>query len=251
MHRATIPVVSILALVLGLGVASPIAAQGMQVAGNGLVQIRIVDYVTGNAASAPTFDALATDYKVQLHPYVLNLESNLEYTFDATGCAGDCGSAATSVGDGIGAWSDSGLTVTQNNATTANNPCTGNPNSVSWSSLGTNVVGETIPCHDPDTGQIYGFDMIFNSDLTWSDCTSVATCTSATSGEFSIAATAAHEGGHVYGLGHVHAAKDLRLTMYFGIGPNDYGRATLGCGDLYGVNALYGTGLDCLSVPTD
>jgi hypothetical protein len=248
MHRATIPVVSILALVLGLGVASQTAAQGTDVSRNRLVQIRIPDYVIGNAASAPTFDALATDYKVQLHPYVLNLESNLGYSLDAGNCSGHCTLAATAVGSGIGAWNASGLTVTQAAGT---NPCTGNANSVSWSSLGTNVVGETIPCYDLDTGQIYGFDMIFNSDLTWSDCASVATCTSATSGEFSIAATAAHEGGHVYGLGHVHAAKDLRLTMYFGIGPNDYGRATLGCGDLYGVNALYGTGLDCLSVPTD
>jgi len=233
-------------LAIGFGVVSSATAGT-----NGPVQVRIVDYVTGNVASVPTFDASATDYKVQLHPYVLNLENSLEYVFNVTGCTGDCGSASAAVGSGIGAWSVSGLTVTQNNSTSAKNPCTDSPNSVTWSSLGTNVVGETIPCFDPDTGQIYGFDMIFNSSLSWSDCGSVGTCTGATSGEFSIAATAGHEGGHVYGLGHVHALKDFRLTMYFGLGPNDYGPATLGCGDRLGVNALYGTSLTCTGVPLD
>jgi hypothetical protein len=70
-------------------------------------------------------------------------------------------------------------------------------------------------------------------------------------GSVAIAATAAHEGGHVYGLQHDHAAKDVRLTMYFAIGANDYGLATLGCGDRLGVNALYATTLDCTNLPGD
>jgi len=52
----------------------------------------------------------------------------------------------------------------------------------------------------------------------------------------------------------VHAIKDFRLTMYFGIAPNDYGPATLGCGDRLGVKALYNVpSINCTTpiVPLD
>ena len=155
-------------------------------------------------------------------------------------------------GSGLAAWGVSNLTLTHNEVSPSTNPCTTNPDSVTWAPIGSaSVLAETFPCLDNNTGRIVGFDIVYNSNATWSDCTSTTSCAGATSGRIAIAATAAHEGGHVYGLQHNHAAKDVRLTMYFAIGPNDYGLATLGCGDRLGVNALYQTSLNCNTLPGD
>jgi hypothetical protein len=223
----------------------------------GYTRERVVDYVRAGGGPFNATDA-ATDFKVQLHPVVVELDHSLAYTIDTTGCSGQCTNAAGVLagtsgpsGSGLAAWGVSGLTLTHSESSPATNPCTSNPDSVTWSPIGSvGVLAETFPCHDA-SGKIVGFDIVYNSNATWSDCTSTASCAAAPSGSIAIAATAAHEGGHVYGLQHVHAAKDIRLTMYFGIGANDYGLATLGCGDRLGVNALYGTSLTCASLPGD
>jgi hypothetical protein len=224
----------------------------------GFTRERIVDYVRGGGSPFPATDA-ATDFKVQLHPFVLKLDHSLAYTIDTTGCSGQCTNAAAVLagtsgltGSGLAAWGVSGLTLTHNEASPNTNPCTANPDSVTWAPIGSaTVLAETFPCLDNTTGTIVGFDIVYNSNATWSDCTSTTSCANGTSGSVAIAATAAHEGGHVYGLQHDHAAKDVRLTMYFAIGANDYGLATLGCGDRRGVNALYETTLDCTNLPGD
>ncbi len=223
----------------------------------GFTRERIVDYVRGGGGPPSATDA-ATDFKVQLHPFVLKLDHSLAYTIDASGCSGQCTNAAAVLagtsgltGSGLAAWGVSGLTLTHNDSSPGPNPCTSNPDSVTWAPIGSaSVLAETFPCLNSN-GKIVGFDIVYNSNATWADCTSTASCAAAPSGSIAIAATAAHEGGHVYGLQHDHAAKDVRLTMYFAIGANDYGLATLGCGDRLGVNALYGTALTCTTLPGD
>ena len=223
----------------------------------GFTRERIVDYVRGGGGPPSATDA-AMDFKVQLHPFLLKLDHSLSYTIDTTGCSGQCTNAAAAVtgtsgltGSGLAAWGVSGLTLTHNESSPDPNPCTSSPDSVTWAPIGSaSVLAETFPCLDA-SGKIVGFDIVYNSNATWSDCASTGSCAAAPSGSIAIAAAAAHEGGHVYGLQHDHAAKDVRLTMYFGIGANDYGLATLGCGDRRGVNALYETTLTCTTLPGD
>ena len=79
-------------------------------------------------------------------------------------------------------------------------------------------------------------------------------CGDGRSARFDIQATATHEEGHSMGLDHVHPPRDARLTMYPFITEGDTGFRTLGCGELLGVNALYGTTSVCtanVTVPLD
>jgi hypothetical protein len=256
MRRAFVVTVAAAALVFAWGAAS--VAAGPPSIGPGFVRSVIVDGAHG-VPGPPAGSDSATDYKVQLHPYLLDLADSLEYTINTTGCSGDCTAAVSAVvgsggasGWGISAWDVSGLSLTHNDSTSQTNPCTDNPNSVTWQPIGSaSTLAYTAPCQDTSTGQIVGFDIVFNSNADWSACADASACVNATAGDYSIAAVAAHEAGHVYGLGHDHGAKDERLTMYFATGANDFGHATLGCGDRLGINALYNAGLNCNTLPGD
>src|SRR5262249_43898192 len=160
----------------------------------GFSRERIVDYVRGGGSPFPATDA-ATDFKVQLHPFVLKLDHSLEYTINTTGCTGQCTNAAAVLagtsglgGSGLAAWRVSGLTLTHSEASPSPNPCTSSPDSVTWASIGSaSVLAETFPCLDNTTGRIVGFDIVYNSNATWSDCTSTTSCANATSGSVAIA----------------------------------------------------------------
>ena len=76
------------------------------------------------------------------------------------------------------------------------------------------------------TGDIIGFDVVFNRDYAWS--------AGAASGRFDIATVMLHESGHALGLAHVPASSEI---MYFQI---QSGAAKgLGAGDRAGVAFLY------------
>jgi hypothetical protein len=254
MARLANATVAVVVLVFALLASAAVAGQagkrppGHRSAASGsFKRVHFVDHAKGSPGR-PQATAAATNFHVSNHP----LGQSLTYAISTAGCSPACGGAASSVAAGFSDWSVSGLTVTQS-ASATTNPCTNQPNSVGWSAIdgARGILAETFVCVNLVTRRIVGFQTIFDSGDPWSSCGSVGACASAASGVFSIAAVAAHESGHVFGLEHVRAPRDARLTMFFGIAANDYGLATLGCGDRLGVNALYGTSLDCGSVPLD
>src|SRR5262245_39176065 len=170
-----------------MALASPaFAASRQNPVPPGFTRERIVDYVRGGGSPFPATDA-AADFKVQLHPFVLKLDHGLAYTIDTTGCSGQCTDAAAVLagtsgltGSGLAAWSVSGLTLTHNEASPDTNPCTSSPDSVTWAPIGSaSVLAETFPCLANATGTIVGFDIVYNSNATWSDCTSTTSCAGA------------------------------------------------------------------------
>jgi hypothetical protein len=254
MHRLASAAVAVVVLLFALVVSAAVAGHdgkrppGHRAAVKGSFgRVLFVEHAKGSHGP-PQATAAATNFHVSNHP----LGQSLTYAISTTGCSPACGGAASSVAAGFSDWSISGLTVTQS-ASAATNPCTNQPNSVRWSAIdgAGGILAETAVCVNLVTRRVVGFQTIFDSGDPWSTCGSVGACASAASGVFAIAAVAAHESGHVYGLEHDHAPKDARLTMFYAIAPNDYGLATLGCGDRLGVNALYGTALNCSGVPLD
>ncbi len=211
--------------------------------------------------AAPAAGLIATDAASDFRATKDNLASGLSYSLSTSGCSSDCATAASAVVGGttggfefgFNAWSVSGSTLTRNDSSPDTNPCTGSGNSVSWAPIdgAGGTLAETFPCVDLVTRHVVGFRMIFDSGDSWSDCTSNTDCQTHNPNDVAISAVAAHEAGHVFGLGHVHAPRDARLTMFFTVGPGDWGHATLGCGDRLGVNKLYGTTLNCTSLPGD
>jgi hypothetical protein len=254
MPRFASATVAVVVLVFALVASGAVAGHagkrppGHRAAGKGSFgRVLFVDHAKGSPGP-PQATAAATNFHVSKHP----LGQSLTYAISTAGCSPACGGAASSVAAGFSDWSVSGLTVTQS-ASATTNPCTNQPNSVRWSAIdgAGGILAGTSVCVNLVTHRIVGFQTIFDSGDPWSTCGSVNACRSAASGVFAIAAVAAHESGHVFGLEHVRAPRDARLTMFYGIAPNDYGLATLGCGDRLGVNALYGTSLNCSSVPLD
>jgi hypothetical protein len=254
MARLANAAVAVVVLVFALFASAAVAGQagkrppGHRSAVSGsFKRVHFVDHAKGSPGP-PQATAAATNFHVSNHP----LGQSLTYAISTAGCSPACSGAASSVAAGFSDWGVSGLTVTQS-ASAATNPCTNQANSVRWSAIdgAGGILAATSVCVSLVNRRIVGFQTIFDSGDRWSSCGSVSACASAASGAFAIAAVAAHESGHVFGLEHVRAPRDARLTMFYAIAANDYGLATLGCGDRLGVNALYGTSLGCGSVPLD
>jgi hypothetical protein len=142
------------------------------------------------------------------------------------------------------------------NITNANNDC-GTPDNVSATNtyLGTtsakalcnrrdfqNVVGFhrlefgvlAVTCYWISSGHIVEADIQINSDESWA--LSKTNCVD----EIMLEATITHEAGHVFGLDHVGERRHGRLTMSpYLDGPCKNGEATLGQGDILGLESLY------------
>lgn len=110
---------------------------------------------------------------------------------------------------------------------------------------GVNVVGfgrlpegfAGITCVWSVSGRIIEADVRLARGIAWA--TSAAGCTDAALLE----AVATHEVGHVFGLGHVGEDRHGRLTMSVRLdGVCSDAEATLGLGDLLGMEAIYGNG---------
>jgi Matrixin len=236
---------------VALGAKPSVALGGSQL--GGLVRERVIDYARppGAHGGPPASGAMVTDFKLAKQHWVAS--ATVGYTITTAGCG--TSQCATLVNAGFDAWqSTSGLTFTQNSSSNEINLCTDAPNSVSWQSIDGpgNVLAETFPCYYLGSGQMAGFDIVFDSGDAWSNCGSVEACTGQTA--ISIQATATHEAGHVVGLNHVSAPRDGRLTMYPYIDYGDWGFSTLGCGDQLGVAKQYHRSFTCTAggtVPLD
>lgn len=106
-------------------------------------------------------------------------------------------------------------------------------NIIAWQSLGTTtgVVAFAQVSYIPPLKQIVGFQMVFNSDLSWS--------TSGESGKYDLQNVATHESGHVEGLDHVNAPKDGLESMYKLTATGETIKQDLCTGDTAGIQALY------------
>ena len=169
----------------------------------------------------------------------------VKYEISKVGCASDCSDVLAEVNSGLDTWELTGVTFTQDDVSPDTNPCTESGNIVSWEPLdgAGDILAVAAVCRNVATKEIAGFRVIFDSDDDWSDSGGLD--------KFDIQATMAHEGGHVIGLGHVNPPKASRLTMFLFIAEGDIGAQTLGCGDRRGVNAAYGTTLNCDVLPGD
>jgi len=212
----------------------------------GFEKLVFIDYGV-RAGAQPAADAMADDFHLLGGHSSWPASSTVHYSVNTTGCATDCGNATTAIDNAFGEWeSFSGITFTRT-TTGDTNPC-GGTDSVSWTPIdgAGGTLAETSVCRTRATHEIVGFQTVFDSGDSWS--------ASGASGHFDIQATATHEEGHSMGLDHVHAPRDARLTMYPFIAEGDTGFRTLGCGELLGVNALYGTNSVCIAnvtVPLD
>jgi hypothetical protein len=116
------------------------------------------------------------------------------------------------------------------------NPCTGQPNTVSWRS-GDGPGGALAiagVCVNTQAQAIVGFRIAFDLFDTW-----------ATDGDpesFDVQNVAAHEAGHMAGLGHVNAPRDGCLSMYTFSARGETQKRTLGWGDKLGLDRIYGSG---------
>jgi matrixin len=105
-------------------------------------------------------------------------------------------------------------------------------NEIGFASLPSGTVGMT--CWWSMSGQIIEADTVFNKNVKWY-LTKPASCLS----RWSLSAVAAHELGHTFGLNHVSETTHATLTMSPKIMACQNSEATLGLGDLRGLEALY------------
>jgi hypothetical protein len=241
MRRLVVVLLGGVALILP---ATATATAGAAPAGarSGVEKVVFVDYAAGAPAQQRTASASATNFHL-LGGHPSWGTASVTYSVDATHCTGDCTNAAAAVENAFNTWEVSGIAFTASSTGDAN-PC-GGTDSVTWAPIDGpgGTLAATSVCRIIATKQIVGFQTVFDSGDVWSD--------SGAAGRFDIQATATHEEGHSIGLDHVHSPFDARLTMYPFISPGDIGFRRLGCGDRLGVNALYGTTLDCTGVPLD
>lgn len=121
------------------------------------------------------------------------------------------------------------------NATTQTNPCTGLPNTIEWASIDGpgHILGSTSFCYYLATKEIIGFTVTLDKDEPWA--------IGSVQGTFDVQNIATHEFGHVAGLAHVGAPKDVCLTMYPYADYGEIEKRTLGLGDKLGMQKLYGS----------
>jgi hypothetical protein len=118
------------------------------------------------------------------------------------------------------------------------NPCTGQPNTVTWAPIDRpgGLLALTHLCVNTANHEIGGFQTIFDSLDGWSIGPDGDPTT------YDVQNVATHEWGHIAGLNHVSRPEDACLTMYFRTGPEEIQQRTLGWGDKRGLDALYHTG---------
>ncbi|AZZ50149.1 matrixin family metalloprotease [Rathayibacter rathayi] len=107
-----------------------------------------------------------------------------------------------------------------------------NRNTIGWGELSEPYIATT--CTSTQDGIIVSADIKFNNRVAWWD-NSGAACHGAT---YDLQGTAAHEVGHVFGLGHVDAS--THQVMKPNSDPCEFLQEKLGAGDAEGLKRLYG-----------
>ncbi|MBT5755239.1 MAG: matrixin family metalloprotease [Acidimicrobiaceae bacterium] len=195
---------AVYSIVGGLGGVSPVTgelvSQADAVGDFGLTGARFAefpsDFYVNPANSGVDANATVNAVRSALQTWEDDLGSDIDFTYQGT-------TAAT------GSLSDEKNTIYW---TATPNPATTYLAQASWITT--------------QTGDIIGFDVVFNRDYAWS--------AGAASGRFDIATVMLHESGHALGLAHVPASSEI---MYFQI---QSGAAKgLGAGDRAGVAFLY------------
>jgi hypothetical protein len=129
-----------------------------------------------------------------------------------------------------------GTTFTRNDDSTQLNPCTGQPNSISWLQADGpgGVLASAAACFNTASKEISGFRMALDLDEPWA--------TDGSASSVDVQGVATHEMGHVVGIDHTNAPASACLTMYKFSSLGETQKRTLGLGDKLGMDALYGSG---------
>ena len=124
-----------------------------------------------------------------------------------------------------------GTTFTRNDGTTQLNPCTGQPNSISWLQADG---PSAAACFNTASKDISGFRMALDLDEPWA--------TDGSAFSVDVQGVATHEMGHAVGIDHTNAPASACLTMCKFSSLGETQKRTLGLGDKLGMEALYGSG---------
>jgi len=107
-------------------------------------------------------------------------------------------------------------------------------NTVAWASIDGpgGIIGVTYYWYYRDTKKMVEFDIVLDSDDTWS--------TSGATTAFDVQNVATHEAGHTLVLGDLRSPRDGALTMHAYTWLGDTIKRTLGVGDILGIQTIYG-----------
>lgn len=107
-------------------------------------------------------------------------------------------------------------------------------NTVQWATIDGpgGIIGVTYYWYYTTTKEMVEFDMVLDSEETWS--------LAGSSGTFSVQGVSAHEAGHTLVLQDLRSPKDGALTMHAYTWLGDTLKNDLGSGDILGVEAIYG-----------
>ena len=201
----------------------------------GFAQETFVDYAKPAVAGrGPTVTTESADFSLFYGGARWFSGDQVDYTIEGSQPISRANSAVTAGVapiDGFGTARSFGL----KKATTQTNPCTGLPNVIEWVSIDGpgNILGSTSFCYYLATKEIVGFTVKLDKDEAWSIGSTPTT--------LDVQNIATHEFGHVAGLAHVSAPRDVCLTMYPYAEYGEIQKRTLGLGDKLGMQTLYGS----------
>ena len=240
MRRSALCLPLLLALIAGCQGENSVSPTGVArtdrvVDRDRIAQETFVDYAKPPiAGGAPTVTTESGDFKLFYGGARWLSGGQVEYTIAGSQPISQANSAVTAGVATIDGFVTARTFALKNN-TTQINPCTGLPNTIEWVSIDGpgKILGSTSFCYYLSTKEIIGFTVELDKDEPWS--------IGSTPTAFDVQNIATHEFGHVAGLAHTSAPKDVCLTMYPYASLGEIQKRTLGLGDKLGMQTLYGS----------
>lgn len=233
------PVFTICILALALAVAWPAiaapASKGTKAPMIEFVEEVFVDYKTPtHAGPGPHPSEESDDYSLTMGGIKWTAATTTKYSLtgsEPVSGANTALEAAEATWDGFVGPTD----FVRNDADPLPNPC-GGSNRIEWGSIDGDgdIVAFASVCRNVVTKEIVGFRMKFDEAEDWA--------TDGSEAALDVENTAAHEWGHVMGLGHTNKPQSGCLTMYNFVDEGETQKQTLGLGDKLGMDFLYATG---------